>query len=724
MADITRSLQQELAKYRFLTVITVNAMDASKIMQADADVVVIDESAWSSNRRLIQDSGWAYPRYPVPTESFPPVVLLMDQACPDPYALGLNPAKDDYVVKPFTSEELIARMEAAVKASADLPNVDQLSTPIPSPYASNAVSMPEQAAEPSLNVMPYRQMAYQRIQILESILDTLQTGTCSTPLRKRAIREAHTLAGSLANLGLEHAAQVAEQITSLFKVFTSLQVSDLQQLSQSIQALHQSLANPGIGWSDSNMGPSNPNVANVGSNIDVSSTIQMASAQAIHNYQQQYDFGDDSLFAPRSSEVLLEAVQLLIVDDDVSLSEEIRSLATVRNIHTRLATTLSDARSLVQYYRPDMVLLDLCFPNTAEDGLSFLAELSQIDTSIPVIVFTSQHGLTDRLNAARLGAKGFLQKPISANSVFDVLTRMLQQNQTCDSRLLVMADDEVVVAHLNQLLSAHGFSPTLLSDPTQFWLVLEAVAPDLLILDVNSKQVNGLELCQVVRHDLRWSDLPIILLAEQTDYRTVQEVFAAGADDYVQKPIHQAEFMARVHNRLERSRLLNALAYTDSLTGLTNRCKATADIKRLLYLAERQAKPFSFVIFDLDRFKQINDEYGHLVGDQVLRHTAYAIQQTFRRMDVMARWGGDEFVLGLFDSTAEQSAKRITQLMATLQHPMINSRSSFSLTLTCSVGVAEYPLDGHDLDTLYQSADKALYHSKLNGRDQLSFAQS
>ncbi|MEB3232333.1 MAG: diguanylate cyclase, partial [Leptolyngbyaceae bacterium] len=223
---------------------------------------------------------------------------------------------------------------------------------------------------------------------------------------------------------------------------------------------------------------------------------------------------------------------------------------------------------------------------------------------------------------------------------------------------------------------------------------------------------------------LRWSDLPIILLAEQTDYQTVQEVFAAGADDYVQKPIRQAEFMARVHNRLERSRLLNALAYTDSLTGLTNRCKATADIKRLLYLAERQAKSFSFVIFDLDRFKQINDEYGHLVGDQVLRHTAYAIQQTFRRMDVMARWGGDEFVLGLFDSTAEQSAKRITQLMATLQHTMINSRSPFSLTLTCSVGIAEYPVDGHDLDTLYQSADKALYHSKLNGRDQLSFAQS
>ncbi|NEQ95525.1 MAG: diguanylate cyclase [Cyanothece sp. SIO2G6] len=709
--DVTRSLPQELAKCYSLTIGAVDSMDTSKIIEWNADVVVIDETVWSTRCRSEQDGDLGNKSSAPPTNLLPPVVLLTDQASPDPHTLGLNPDKDDYIVKPFTSGELIARMEAAVTASADLPGGCQPVTSMASSPSSD-VSILTAAGDRSHALMPYRRTACQRIQILEAILNTLQTGTCSTPLQKRAIREAHTLAGTLANLGLDHAAQFAEDITSLFKVFAVLSAAQVQQLSQAIQALRHSIEH---------------------STISPNDTIRMASAQAIYDYQQQhadndiYDYQqehNDNVFAPRSLGIPLDAVQLLIVDDDVILSEQIRALAAVRNIHTRLATTLSDARSLVQYYRPDIVLLDLCFPNTAEDGLSFLAELSQIDTSLPVIVFTSQQGLTDRLNAARLGAKGFLQKPISANSVFDVMTRVLQQNQSHDSKLLVMVDDEAVRTHLEQLLNAHGFSPTLHSDPNQFWTVLENIAPDLLILDVNSKHTNGLELCRVVRHDIRWSDLPIILLAEQTDHRMVQEVFAAGADDYVQRPIRPAEFMARIHNRLERSRLLNTLAYTDNLTGLTNRGKATADIKRLLHLAERQKKPISFVIFDLDRFKQINDQYGHLVGDQALRHAAYALQHTFRRMDVLARWGGDEFVLGLFDSNAEQSAKRITQLMKMLQHSTINARTPFPLSITCSVGIAEYPLDGHNLDDLYQAADRALYHSKSHGRNQISLAQT
>ncbi|MGK7890374.1 MAG: diguanylate cyclase [Leptolyngbyaceae cyanobacterium] len=685
--------------------------------------MVVDEIVWPLNQESTE--GEDSDVLELQTQQLPPVVLLTDRACPNPHTLGLNPEKDDYVLKPFTSDELIARMEAAVKASADLtgscsfvpsgssvppaPSVSLSPSPLPllsSPsLLSDEIVASTGASGSSPSSMSYRQTAYQRIQILESILDTLQTGTCSMPLQHRAIREAHTLAGTLANLGLEYAAQFAEQITALFKMFTQLNAAQIQQLSQAIQALRHSLESP---------------------SICSTHLVQTASTQVIQDYQQNHSSHDHSSdnngFAPRP--MPLDSVQLLIVDDDVALSEEIRTLAAVRNIHTRLATTLSDARSLVQYYRPDIVLLDLCFPNTAEDGLSFLAELTQIDTSIPVIVFTSQQGLTDRLNAARLGAKGFLQKPISANGVFDVLTRVLQQHQAYDSNLLVMVDDEGVMAHLDQLLTTYGFSPTLHRDPDQFWTVLENVAPDLLILDVNSKRMNGLELCRVVRNDIRWSDLPIILLAEQTDRRMVQEVFAAGADDYVQKPICGSELMARVSNRLERSRLLNTLAYTDSLTGLTNRCKATADIKRLLYLAERQQKPMSFVIFDLDRFKQINDQHGHLVGDQALRHAAYALQQTFRRMDVIARWGGDEFVLGLFDSSAEQTANRITQLMQALQHTTISTQAPFPLTLTCSVGIAEYPLDGHTLDDLYQAADKALYHSKLNGRNCISLAQA
>ncbi|HEY9666008.1 MAG TPA: response regulator, partial [Coleofasciculaceae cyanobacterium] len=224
-----------------------------------------------------------------------------------------------------------------------------------------------------------------------------------------------------------------------------------------------------------------------------------------------------------------------------------------------IATDLSSAREAIARIQPDIVLLDLCFPGGVENGLDLLAELSTVQPSVPVIVFTAHESFAQRVTVARLGGRGFLQKPVSPKHIMEAIAQVLQQSNTSEAKLLIVDDDPQLLDFLCTLLAPWGFKLTLLDNPQQFWDTLEQTSPDLLILDVEMPELSGVDLCQVVRNDPRWSDLPVLFLSVFTDAQTVQRVFTAGADDYVSKPIVGPELVARVLNRLERVQILRKL---------------------------------------------------------------------------------------------------------------------------------------------------------------------
>jgi DNA-binding response OmpR family regulator len=118
--------------------------------------------------------------------------------------------------------------------------------------------------------------------------------------------------------------------------------------------------------------------------------------------------------------------------------------------------------------------------------------------------------------------------------------------------LLIVDDDPQMLDFLRTLLIPWGFNLTLLDNPQQFWQTLKQTTPDLLILDIEMPDINGLKLCQVVRNDPDWSELPILFLSVHKDRETIEQVFIVGGDDYVNKPIIGSELIARILNRLER----------------------------------------------------------------------------------------------------------------------------------------------------------------------------
>ena len=201
---------------------------------------------------------------------------------------------------------------------------------------------------------------------------------------------------------------------------------------------------------------------------------------------------------------------------------------------------------------------------------------------------------------------------------------------------------------------------------------------------------------------------------------TIQEVFTVGADDYISKPILEPVLVARILNRLERERYRQQMAEIDTLTRVTNRRKSLQKLNQLLNLAKRKEQSFCFIILDLDNFQQVNDQYGHNAGDRVLKCLGDMLKQEFRSEDVIARWGGEEFIIGLYDMTKVHSLKRLTKFLETFYSHKFTTVELQTFQVSFSSGIAEYPLDGNNLEQLYHAADAALSQAKAKGKNRVT----
>jgi len=353
-----------------------------------------------------------------------------------------------------------------------------------------------------------------QVAVLEQAAATVLQigGSCSNELRQQAIAEAHKLAGLLGTFGFAKGSELSREMEDLLQTDFALSKAQASRLWKLAGALRRLLEQP---------------LAK-----DRKDRVQATVP------------------------VCQERPRLLIVDDDTALTELLKQEAASWGIQIEVAIDPAVARTQILHERPDVVLLDLYFPNSHENGLTLLAELNALARPIPVLVFTVRGAFADRLEVSRRKAHTFLQKPMAPKQVLAAVSRVLQQVRVPQSQVLIVDDDPQILVMLQTLLEPLGLKLTTLTDSRLLWNALEKVAPDLLILDVKMPHVDGIELCQVVRNAPRWSGLPIIVLTAYTDSDTAQQVFTAGADDVVGKPIVESELVTRIMTRLERAQLL------------------------------------------------------------------------------------------------------------------------------------------------------------------------
>jgi diguanylate cyclase (GGDEF)-like protein len=303
-------------------------------------------------------------------------------------------------------------------------------------------------------------------------------------------------------------------------------------------------------------------------------------------------------------------------------------------------------------------------------------------------------------------------------------------------RILIADDDPSARATLAALLRRWGYSVTEAADG------LEALdrmrrpdAPELVILDWEMPGLLGVEVCRQLR-DIRDRNgscyVYILLLTGRGDRREVVAGLDAGADDYLIKPFDPDELRARLESgrrvlRLQERYLasqqaLRDLASHDALTGLWNRAGILELLDRELARAARAGEPLAVVIADLDHFKSVNDTFGHLVGDEVLRSAARRLREAIRPYDSVGRYGGEEFLIILphcDDEYAARLAERLRLAVAT-EPVRVPGRD---VAVTVSLGVSVSPPEGPvDSMRLLAAADKALYRAKGEGRNRVRVA--
>jgi diguanylate cyclase (GGDEF)-like protein len=439
-------------------------------------------------------------------------------------------------------------------------------------------------------------------------------------------------------------------------------------------------------------------------------------------------FGADDSAAARSEEpaagsalgaegdrnVAEALLDLLVILDDGPRADQIIAAAESRGLVTSLAVNLASARELLSRQTPTIVLLDLALGDGVDAALGLLSAEAH---DLPVLVITDPRQTVDRVEVARRGGRGFLPRSLTAVATVDAVISLRQRLRPVGTRVLALDDDPVILAAIGVAMDGARLDLLTCDDPARFWAVLEEYEPDLVLLDFDMPAITGPELCRALRSDQRWGGLPVLFLTSRDSSDSIHEMFDAGADDYVRKPFVGPELLARIFNRLDRVRLYRAMADVDALTGTFNRRKAVEDIERLLRLAVRARQPLSLCILDVDNFKQINDAHGHPAGDAVLRGVGAALHRFLRGDDVIARWGGDEFVIAMYGMSADDGRHRIGEFLEGLRGARFDEDGAVAVSM--SAGVAEYPGDAATLESLYRAADDALYVAKEEGRDRV-----
>jgi two-component system, cell cycle response regulator len=300
-------------------------------------------------------------------------------------------------------------------------------------------------------------------------------------------------------------------------------------------------------------------------------------------------------------------------------------------------------------------------------------------------------------------------------------------------RVLIADDDHVSRQYVAALLRKQGMAVELAEDGPTALARARDLDLDIVLLDLLMPGLDGLDCCRLIKGITREEFLPVMLLTSKSDADSRINGLRIGADDYVTKPFDERELLARINNLLRLKRMhdninqararLEQLAIQDELTGLFNYRYLHTRLSEEFKRSERYRDPLACVMLDIDYFKRVNDLCGHDAGDAVLRETAQRLRGAVREIDVVTRYGGEEFLLVLPStnfSGALSVADRVWRSVGGAPFALPSGPSR----VTISVGVAVFPSrDIKTKDQLIRAADKALYQAKADGRDRICVFQ-
>ncbi len=359
----------------------------------------------------------------------------------------------------------------------------------------------------------FKDTAFQRLSILESLVAAIPKQLVNQELHAEAKSAAHKLAGSLGGFGFAEGSKIAKEIENLLTVnlVEQIQVEQVRELT-----------------------------------ISLNQTLQQ---QPFSSENQTY-IDADLTSLNQDIKTVNGSVLIIYKEPDPNYAQSLVLTANQQEIKTITANSIHRAKEIIDHDLPSAILFDLTNPN--QQDLVFLEELAGKNPQLRIALIIKNIQLSKRLEIFKKGANIVLNDPLEASTVYSTLQRLIR-TKTPLNKVLILDDDPQVLLSLELSLYPWCFQVVTLSNPSQLEETLEKFTPDLLILDIEMPGTNGLELCQQLRSDHHWQNLPIMFLSVHQDQKTQDQAFAIGANDYICKPIIGSELANKILKRLNQN---------------------------------------------------------------------------------------------------------------------------------------------------------------------------
>ncbi|SDW16131.1 diguanylate cyclase [Paenibacillus sp. CF384] len=285
-------------------------------------------------------------------------------------------------------------------------------------------------------------------------------------------------------------------------------------------------------------------------------------------------------------------------------------------------------------------------------------------------------------------------------------------------RILIIEDDNILRGYLARKLFLDGYQVDEASNVEDAISLLRNHHYQLITLDLMMYPKSGYDIFEILKEDMMIRWIPMIVLSGRDDIRDKLRCFQMGADDYVVKPFHYDELCARIRRLIERNQEYNFMAFHDPLTGLFNRRYMDKQIQLELARVNRYPSPITMILLDIDYFKMINDNFGHQIGDVVLQSFSNILTSQLRKSDMIARWGGEEFMI-LMPGTRDAEAVSLVESVLThvRENPIFDDHTR-NIFITFSAGVVQWRPQS-SVTVWTRHADFALYKAKRTGRNRV-----
>lgn len=452
--------------------------------------------------------------------------------------------------------------------------------------------------------------------------------------------------------------------------------------------------------------------------------------------------------------------RVLVVDDVPPNVKLLEAKLTSEYFDVLTAYSGPEALEVIAREHPDIILLDVMMPGM--DGFEVCRRIKAdpITAHIPVVMVTALDQPSDRVTGLEAGADDFLTKPVQDLALFarvrslvrlKVMMDELRNRKTTgsslgwedeeavvfdtsaptDGAILIVDEQERVVERIAKALEGVGELSFMAGGEDAAERAREKNY-DLIIVSLTMRDTDGLRVCSKLRSFEETRHVPILVMVDDGNTKLLVRALEMGVNDYVVRPVDKLEFLARVKTQLKRKRFADKLwenfhlsmqlATTDAVTGLYNRHYLTSHLDTRMAAAQAQGKDLSILMMDIDHFKQVNDTYGHAVGDKVLKEFATRIGRNIRGVDLAARYGGEEFVVMMPETPTDWASMIGNRLREEVSENAFDfDLPEGAISITVSIGVAT-SRQGQTPAQLLEEADKALYDAKAGGRNKVIVA--